>query len=269
MPWDPSPSLYPPYLRSRIRSHRGVGSDASYQPWLHIRDVPSRGTSSVIEGILTGRRHHLLSELEATYLFLLERRSNVVNVLDQWPILDIDGTLELCASSGVRHPYRRGYPEPFTIDFLVCEQASGRLRWRAASVKPTGNAVDPNIAKRLKIEHDWCFKQGIPWTLVETQGFSKTLLASLRFVRSWYRLGRGVHPPEHVSARFARAFLSANRQDLCLNEVINKASKSICVSSQVGDLLFRYCGWNGSIPVVISKPISMSRPVVLERNEQS
>jgi len=92
--------------------------------------VPSRGTSLVSRGVFSGRSHHLLSELEAIYFYLLERRAGTAEIREQWPILDMDRTLELCARFGVRPRMRNGYPEPFTIDFLVTERVDGRLTHR-------------------------------------------------------------------------------------------------------------------------------------------
>lgn len=100
--WKPNPLLYPPHLRARIKRRRGVGLGSLYVPWLKVREVPSKGTSAIIRGIFTGRPHHLLSELEAIYFFLLERRSSTVDLREQWPILDFDRTLELCEQFGVR-----------------------------------------------------------------------------------------------------------------------------------------------------------------------
>ena len=39
---------------------RGDGSGADYTPWLTVRDVPSRGRSHRIAGVVTGRVHQAL-----------------------------------------------------------------------------------------------------------------------------------------------------------------------------------------------------------------
>lgn len=160
--WKSDPLLYPPYLQSRITRSRGIGSGPRYVPWLKVRDVPSRGTSQVSQGVFSGRSHHLLSELEATYFFLLERRAGTAEIREQWPILDMDRTLELCARFGVRPRIRNGYPEPFTIDFLITERVDGQLRNRAASVKSPEDAQDPDTRLRLAVEHAWCQDHDIP-----------------------------------------------------------------------------------------------------------
>lgn len=188
MHWKSDPSLYPPFLQSRIRRGRGIGIEADYIPWYKAREVPSRGTSSVVSSIKSQRPIHLLSELEATYYFLLERQSIVIDIREQWPILDIDRTLELALELGVKHPYRKTFIEPFTIDFLITELGENGVSYRAASIKTKEDAADPAIRRRLAVEHQWCAERHVPWFLVDTTNFDKQLLSNLRFMRSWYRL---------------------------------------------------------------------------------
>jgi hypothetical protein len=111
--WARDPSRYPPYLRTRIRGGFGLGEGASYKPWLRIRDVPSQGTSASPTGIRITREFQLLSSLEETYYFLLERDPHVVDIREQFPILDLSATMRLCAQHGVEHTFRKGHPDPF------------------------------------------------------------------------------------------------------------------------------------------------------------
>lgn len=195
--WKPDPLLYPPYLRARIRRGRGVSQGSAYKPWLPIREVPSQGTSSSALGIKTGRAHHTLSELETIYLFLMERRPSVIDIREQWPIFDLDRTLRLCSEQGARHIFRENRPEPFTIDFFLTEEIEGKKSFWAASVKSAEDAKNPEIRKRLVVEYLWCQQRNIPWTLIDTSSFNKTVLANLRFMRMWFQ---NHYKPDHAQA---------------------------------------------------------------------
>ncbi len=115
--WKPEPRRYPPYLRRWITRGRGIGRGSAYRPWLTVRDVPSRGTSFKIAGIKIKRVFQVFSEQEATYLFLSERNPKVVDIRENWPILDIDWTLQACkAVSGMGKTtfissFLLGYPQ--------------------------------------------------------------------------------------------------------------------------------------------------------------
>jgi len=259
--WKPDPLLYPPYWRARIRRRRGIGSGSDYVPWLKVRDVPSRGTSQVSHGVFSGRSHHLLSELEAIYFFLLERRAGTAEIREQWPILDMDRTLEFCARFGVRPRIRNGYPEPFTIDFLITERVDGQLTHRAASVKSPEDARDPDTRLRLAVEYAWCQDRGIPWTLVNTQRFNKTMLETLRFMRAWFR--HQYVPDAALEDRFMVQFAAHYAPNRLLSEVLARVSKSIRQPIAKAEDAFRYCAWSGRITPSLAHPLAMDSPVVL------
>jgi hypothetical protein len=228
---------------------------------LKVRDVPSRGTSAVIKGIRSGRPHHLLSEFEAIYFFLVERRATTVDIREQWPILDIDRTLELCSDYGVRHAFRKGFPEPFTIDFLITERINDELRYRAASVKTPQDARDPHIRQRLAVEHAWCRERGIPWTLVDTSSFDKTMLQNLRFKRAWFR--HRYETDQLLENSFLQKFQAAYAPNKPLKELMTQLSKSLRQPSAVVEDMFRFCAWHDLIEISLIQPLSLENPVVL------
>lgn len=262
MYWKPDPQLYPPYLRTRVKRSRGVGTGQAYVPWLKVRDVPSRGTSAISQGILTGRSHHLLSELEAIYFFLAERRPTTVDIREQWPILDIDGTLELCSQLGVRHALRNGYPEPFTIDLMLTERVDGELKFRAVSIKSPEDAEDPQVRLRLSVEHRWCQERGIPWTLVDTSRFNKTILHNLRLLRGWFQHRYAPNPS--LEDRFVERFHAAYAPNLPLNWLLSQLSESLRQSAAIMEDVFWYCAWSNRIEVALAHTLSLNAPVVLQ-----
>lgn len=261
MHWKPNPLLYPAHLRARVKRHRGVGLGSCYAPWLKVRDVPSIGTSAITRGILTGRPHHLLSELEAIYFFLIERRASTVDLREQWPILDFDRTLELCERFGVRHTARSGYTEPFTIDLLITERVEGQLRYRAASVKSPEDARDPLVRLRLAVEHAWCEERGIPWTLVDTTQFNKTMLETLRFIRAWFR--HRYVSNSLLEDRFVERFAAAYSPNLPLGEMLAKLSELLRQPATVMEDVFRFCAWYNRIQPSLVHPLALNAPVVL------
>lgn len=261
MHWKPDPALYPPYLASRIRRGRGVNEGQRYVPWLKVRDVRSRGTSSMPPGITVKRPHHLLSELEAIYFYLTERKATTVDIREQWPILHIDRTIELGLQFGVRHPFKGHYPDPFTIDFLITECVDGEIRYRAASIKTPEDAADPAIRLRLAVEHVWCSEQGIPWTLVDTKAFNKTMLATLRFMRGWFK--DRFEPKDELVDRFAEQFQAIYRPNVLLSELLHTASKRLRLSEQTAQSTFQYCAWRNAIQVSLQHPLLLNKPLVL------
>lgn len=266
MYWKPNPLLYPPHLRARIRRHKGVGEGSSYLPWLDVRDVPSEGTSSIVQGIRVDRPYSLLSELEATYFFLIERKSSTADIREQWPILDIDRTLELCQQYGVRHQYRGSYTEPFTIDFLITTHLGGKLTYRAASVKTAEDAENPDVRLRLMIEYVWCQEHGIPWALIDTSLFNKTLLANLRFMRTWFR--HGYRPELRNVEQFSQQFAASYSRNIPLKELIRHTAKRVRRPEALAQDEFRYCAWADFIKVSLKHPLSLNKPLILLQDHE-
>lgn len=266
MHWKPNPLLYPPYLRARIRRGRGVGEGSSYKPWLDVRDVPSRGTSSIVQGTRVDRPHSLLSENETIYFYLIERKQGTADIREQWPILDIDRTLELCQIYGVHHQYRASYPEPFTIDFLITTNLGGKRTYRAASVKTAEDARDPEVRVRLMIENVWCREQGIPWTLIDTSTFNKTLLANLRFMRAWFR--HGYHPELGSVQQFSQQFAASYARNIPLKELIRHIANRLRKPEALATDEFRYCVWADFIKISLTQPLALNKPLALQEDHE-
>lgn len=265
MHWKPDHQLYPPYLKNRIQRGRGVCKGIDYQPWLKLRDVPSSGTSSSISGIKIPRPYNLLSELETTYFYLEERKYSNIDIQEQWPILDIDRTLELCSENGVRHAYRGMNPEPFTIDFLITSvDENHKLTPRAASIKTPEDAKNPLIRQRLLIEYLWCKEKGISWTLIDTTRFTKTLLENLRFIRSWHR--HRYLPNTEAEALFIQQFKFSYGNNILLNVIIKAIAKKLRITTELTLDTFRFCAWADQIQISLEHPIALDKPIVLRNN---
>lgn len=263
MHWKPDHKLYPPYLKTRIQRGKGVRQGVQYKPWFKIRDVPSTGTSSSISGIINQRPHNLLSELETIYFYLIERQNSTVDIQEQWPILDIDRTLELCAENGVRHTFRGSNPEPFTIDFLITSKnEQDQLVVRAASIKTPEDANNPLIRQRLIIEYLWCKERGIEWKLIDTTGFTKTVLENLRFMRSWYR--HRYSPNQKIEALFIQYFNFYYGKNIILSEINNHISKKMRITADQALDIFRYCTWFNLIEISLEHSLALDKPIILK-----
>lgn len=265
MEWDSDLAKYPRYWHNRLKRGFGLGVGLDYQPWLRVRDVPSRGSSGNPKGIIIPRVYHLLSTPERIYFHLLDRQPDVVDIREQFPILHLHATQVLCGELEVTHPRRGRYPEPFTIDFLVTRKTTSGFIHEARSIKTPEDAADESVRARLNIEYQWCRQNNIDWKLVDTRGFTSDLLSTLTFMRGWVQHR---YKPEAVgSDKFTKVFNAAYRTNRPLNELVEACARRLkrSYSQSLND--FRYCVWSGRIPIELASKLTLHLPVVLNGTE--
>jgi len=260
--WEPIPELYPFWLRGRVRRGRGIGERLGYKSFLDVRDVPSRGTSAYIAGIVIARFFVMLSNLETTHFLQIERRRNIADVRENWPIFHLDRTVELCNEYHVRHVYRGHFLFPFPIDFLITEMVDGKIRYRAESIKTPEDAADPEVRLRLLIEELWCREHGIEWCLVDTSEYTRTMLSALRFMRAWFKFG--YVPNAEDEPRFANYFMANYRRNVALSILVHDAGRALRLSEPKARSIFRYCAWSEQIPVSLKHRLAFNWPLVLK-----
>jgi hypothetical protein len=261
MRWPENLDHYPKYWHTRLRRGFGLGVGDTYRPWIRVRDIPSSGSSGNPTGIRVARIYHLLSELERIYFFLLERQPDVVDIREQFPILHLHGTLELCAQLDVMHARKGRYPEPFTLDFMVTRQTSSGLCQQARSIKTPKDAKDPNVRRRLNIEYQWCRQNDIDWSLVDTSSFTKDLLSTLVFMRGWSR--HGYKPDEEGIKAFTAGFHLIYRRNVPLRELLQECASHLRIGFDQCQNAFRYGAWADWIQLDLSHCLAMNLPVVL------
>lgn len=99
---------------------KGKGELSSYKPWIEVRDFPSIGMSNRVYGITTNRVHHFLSSLELAYYYILVWSERIVDIREQYPILDLLFVIETAEKAGIRYPFDKvsGFPYILTSDFF-------------------------------------------------------------------------------------------------------------------------------------------------------
>ena len=91
-------------IEKRIKEGRGSGRGNEYLPWLTIQDVSSNGLATRIDGWKCDRGHHVMSNLERDYLYILDWSDQVTDIREQFPLLPIEDTQAIADELGVPHP---------------------------------------------------------------------------------------------------------------------------------------------------------------------
>jgi hypothetical protein len=147
-----------------LREGRGQGIGADYTPWIRIQDFPSLGMVSRVSGATTGRIHHLMSNLELSLFYLLDWSDDVIDIREQYPLIDLAYVLEIAKNANIRYPYdtKSGFPYVLTSDFYI-ETVQGVM---IMSVKPSSELGKPRVREKLEIERRYWNKRGVEWSVM-------------------------------------------------------------------------------------------------------
>jgi hypothetical protein len=104
-----------------LKSGRGQGEGATYLPWISIHDFSSRGLSSRVLSYKTNRVHHFLSRNELRFFYILEWSENVLDIREQYPMLDVELATDIAERANIRYPRDNisGFPYIMTCDFMI------------------------------------------------------------------------------------------------------------------------------------------------------
>ncbi len=178
-----------------IKEGRGQGCGAEYRPWLTVQDVSSRGRSSRIHGVKTGREHHLLSDMETATFLLLDWSNAVTDIREQFP-LERDVTRRIAAEMEVRHPIDSQSQTDIvmTTDFLVNFQTSNGTLLFARSVKPCGELDNDRTLEKQEIERRYWEIIKVDWGLITEKDLPAQRIKNLHWLHEMNSLEHMVAP---------------------------------------------------------------------------
>ena len=153
-------SVYEKY----VREGRGCGSGSGYAPWIRVQDFASRGVASRVKSRTTGRVHHLMSNHELAYFYILDWSDSVIDIREQFPLTDLELAVNIAAQAGIKYPKDNvsGYPYVLTCDFMITTTEG----YRARTVKMTSELDNIRTREKLEIERRYWGIQGIELKVV-------------------------------------------------------------------------------------------------------
>lgn len=171
--------------KKRIAENRGAGRLGDYTPWLKIQDVADGGNVTRIKGLKTGRIHHLLSQWELKYFYLLDWATNIVDIREQYP-LDQDETIAIAEEAGFRHPCDPVSKEHSVVvsTFLITVKQGIGTKEIARTVVHSKALNNRNIVDKLEIERRyWTFRR-IDWGIVTEGEINEILAKNIAWIHS-------------------------------------------------------------------------------------
>lgn len=231
---------------------RGQGTLDDYKPWIQIQDFPSQGIVSRVKGRKTGRVHHLMSNLELEYFYLLDWSDKTQDIREQYPLENLTAAISIAEAAGIRYPYDKvsGFPYIMTSDFFI----TTRNELVARAIKPTKELKKARVREKLEIERRYWLHQGIDWKLVTENEISRTKARNIQ----WLCSGQDVYaliPDNKQLCQCKQAFL----------ELYDKGSCPIMLILQYVESDFRLKAGSG---ITIFKMLVCEKKIILDLDKE-
>lgn len=175
-------------IKEYLKQGRGQGTGPDYKPWHEVQDFNSKGRTSRGPGWKTGREHHLFSDLESNYFYMLEWEDSVVDIREQYPLLDLELALTIAEKIGVKYPMRSGTPWVLTTDFYITVNDGTKEFNIARTIKPSIKLDEDRVIEKLEIERRYWLEKGVDWAIVTEQEIPRQLSQNIEWIHSSYRL---------------------------------------------------------------------------------
>jgi hypothetical protein len=165
---------------------QGQGYGKDYKPWFTAKQVSSRGNTHRPKGIKTGREHLFLSDWEYYYFLLLDWSDEVVEIREQFPLLEITETIEIAKELGVDHPIdpKKNDLKVITTDFRWDRYDGSEY---AISFKPFKSITEREIEK-MEIERMYWERRHVVWELITEKDIPISYAKNINYVHSTFDL---------------------------------------------------------------------------------
>ena len=168
---------------------RGSGELSNYKPWLTIQDVPSSGRVHRLKGWKTNRIHHLLSDLERDYFYLLDWTSDVIDIREQYP-LNREKTVQIAEKKQICHPVDSATRTPIvcTTDFLISIRQGNKILHLARTTKPYQELNNKRVIEKFEIERQYWADAGVDWGIVTELELAKEMCKNIGWIHNSYHM---------------------------------------------------------------------------------
>lgn len=237
---------------------RGQGTVSEYKPWIYIHDFSSNGIVSRVKGMTTGRIHHLLSNQELWYFYLLDWSEKTTDIREQFPLSELEEAIKIADSLGICYPYdkKSGFPYVLTSDFLITT-GQGIV---ARSVKLTKDLDNPRVCEKLEIERQYWKRKGIEWRLVTENQISRAKARNIEWLFSGSPLEELICGDEKRNQSMEYFLYLYGDGKIRFPDILREVEQNFDLKAGTGICIFKTLVIHRKIILEMEKPINLSEP---------
>ncbi len=238
-----------------VREGRGHGEGMHYSPWIHVQDFPSLGTVSRILGSKTGRVHHFMSTNEKNYFYLLEWADDVLDIREQYPLMDVELAVDLAGKTGIRYPRDSvsGFPYVLTCDFMITSTHG----FKARTIKLSSDLQNRRTLEKLEIERRYWDSVGIDWRIVTEHEIPVRKAKNIEWLHTAHPLSdeiKNLVSNEDILIRLRNV---CSRSDYSLYDLAAWVDHTYGFLDGAGLQAIRYLIWAKQLPCALESEIQL------------
>ncbi|MBY6271211.1 MAG: heteromeric transposase endonuclease subunit TnsA [Bacillaceae bacterium] len=258
-------------LHRFLSEGRGKGKGSEYRPWLTVYDLSSRGRATRVLGWKTNRIHHLMTENELLYFYLLEWNDEVLDIREQYPLLGLFEMQHILDTRLLKRLYNKKTGVPYVIitTFLITVSGvNGKHRYIARSIKDKSDFNKPIVQDLFEIQRRYWEANGIDWGVVIPELIPRVKAKNIEWLhpfRDLTKWGFDVDRVQRLSERFLYAFNEYEPvRDICMRfDFLNKLPKG------TGLTIYKHLVANKQIRININSRITHTDLSVQELNHST
>ena len=252
-------------IKRFLKEGRGQGEGATYKSWLQVQDISSQGRSTRTYSYKSQRVIHLLSDLQLYYWYLLEFDEQVIDVREQYPLLNFQ-ELNIQMDKELEKKLfnvKTNVPHVFTISFMVKRlHANKKPYHEARMIKMSSELEKKATIERLELLRRYFKERNIDFGIVTEKEINKKLARNIGWVLTAYDLQD--YPELIGNLEFLKVdmlnLLSSNTEKTFQN-VFSKLEKSYQLNEGMGLILFKHLVATKQIIMDMSKKIELNKKI--------
>ena len=234
-----------------------------------IQDVPSKGRSSRVCGIKTGRQHDFLSDLERNYFMTLEFIDDVVDIREQFP-LELEETLLIAEELGIKHPINPVTKEAIvmTSDFCITLKDGNSMRDVIRTAKYKVELLDRRVMEKFYIEKAYWERHGLDWGIVTEEEINKNYSQNLSDVLDYYDLSDNhtfkdisIEERDDIIIEFLQRLVGSEKT---VRQISSLFEKDLHLGKGTGIALFKHLIARKYIEIDLFSPLQLDHSIRID-----
>lgn len=248
-------------LKRFLKEGRGSGEKSSYKGWLQVQDISSKGRSSRVFCNTNLRIVHLLSDLQLYYFYLLEFDDEVIDIREQYPLLDfheLDIQLDPDLTNKL-FDVKTKVPHIFTTSFLITRiDENNNPFYEARAIKTSSELEKKATIERLELQRRYYEKKQINFGVVTEKEINKQMARNIGWVLTVYDIE---DYPDLVGnlvylKRDMLSYLSSSQETF--QSIFQRLEKSYQLKEGLALILYKHLVATRQIKLDMTKKIDLS-----------